>query len=96
MLVKYLPAGSALAREQAGEAAHWGLSEQLLASAVDALNGANWQRSGGKGTRPKPVQRPGVGARRETFSGESVPLDEMKRRFEARRAGWMAEAGEVV
>lgn len=41
-----------------GDAARWGVSEHLLATAVDALLGANWQRSGGKGAKPKPVRRP--------------------------------------
>jgi hypothetical protein len=34
------------------------VSEHLLASVLDALNGANWQRGGGKGSKPKPTQRP--------------------------------------
>jgi hypothetical protein len=86
---------SFLARELAGEHADWGLVEHLLAAAVDALHGANWQRGGGKRSRPKPWPRPGVGAKSESFTGESVPLDEMKARFAERRAVWMAEAGEV-
>jgi hypothetical protein len=95
-LLRHLPLDSAFARQQLGEAAGWGVAEHLLASAVDALNGANWQRAGRRGSaRPKPVQRPGVKGEGETFRGESVPLDEMKARFAARRAAWMAEAGEV-
>jgi hypothetical protein len=84
-------------RAQLGDAAGWGLVEHLLAAAVDALNGANWQRAGRRGApRPKPVQRPGVaGVDRQEFKGESVSLDEMKARFAERRAVWMAEAGEV-
>jgi hypothetical protein len=42
------------------EAARWTLSDHLLACAVDALRGGNWQRSGGKGTKPKPLPRPGL------------------------------------
>lgn len=96
MLVRQLQTDrtSFLCRQLAGEHADWGLVEHLLAAAVDALHGANWQRSSRRGApRPKPVPRPGVGAKRESFSGESVPLDEMKRRFAERRAEWMAEAG---
>lgn len=95
VLLRHLPPDSAFARLQLGEAAGWGIAEHLLAAAVDALHGANWQRSGGKRARPKPIPRPGVGADRESFRGESVPLEEMKRRFAERRAQWMAEAGEV-
>jgi hypothetical protein len=96
-LVAQLPndRSSFLYRELAGEHADWGLPEHLLAAAVDALNGGNWQRAGRKGTpRPQPVPRPGS-QNRETYTGDSVPLDEMKRRFAERRARWMAEAGEV-
>jgi hypothetical protein len=87
--------GSFLSRDLAGEHADWGLVEQLLAAAVDALHGANWQRGGGKRSRPKPWPRPGAGGDSEAFTGESVPLEGMKARFAERRAAWMAEAGEV-
>ncbi|KGM18144.1 hypothetical protein MA47_09655 [Corynebacterium auriscanis] len=50
---------SAIARQSMGDAYGWGVGEYLLASAVDALHGANWQRSG-KGERPKPIPRPSV------------------------------------
>jgi hypothetical protein len=57
-VVKQSPRGSALARAIHGEAATWGPAEHLLAAAVDALNGANWQRTGRRGHKPKPVPRP--------------------------------------
>ena len=41
------------------EAELWGVSEYLLAQAVDLLAGANWQRAGKKSApRPKPIPRP--------------------------------------
>lgn len=43
-----------------GDAAGWSVSDYLLAHVVDVLNMANWQRGGGKGSRPKPLQRPGT------------------------------------
>lgn len=58
----------------------WGLSEHLTAGVLDALHGANWQRGGGKGKRPKPVQRPGLepDSEAQTFGkGSALPLDEM-------------------
>jgi hypothetical protein len=94
VLVRQLGHGSSLSRAQFGDAASWGVQEHLLAHAVDRLGAGNWQRGGGKGQRPKPVPRPGRG-NSETYTGESVPLDEMKRRFAERREAWMAEAGEV-
>lgn len=41
-----------------GDAARWGIDTHLLATIVDVLAGANWQRGGGKGPKPKPVKRP--------------------------------------
>lgn len=37
----------------------WGVSEYLLAAAVDALNFRLYQAGGGKGQKPKPIPRPG-------------------------------------
>jgi hypothetical protein len=34
------------------------VAEYQLANITDVLLGANWQRGGGKGQRPKPVHRP--------------------------------------
>lgn len=44
----------------------WGLQEHLLANIADVLRGANWQRGGGKGSKPKPMPRPGVGPAKRT------------------------------
>ena len=51
--------GSAIARCELGESAFWTVDTHLLAGVLDALNGANFQRSGGRGKRPSPVPRPG-------------------------------------
>lgn len=58
VLLLQLPPTSRLARVLHGE--QWSLSEHLLASTVDALNLANWQRTDAKRARPKPIKRPGV------------------------------------
>lgn len=42
----------------------WNVSDHLLASVLDTLRGANWQRGGGKGSKPKAIPRPG-GAKEE-------------------------------
>ncbi|MFF0378748.1 hypothetical protein [Actinoplanes missouriensis] len=36
----------------------WGVTEFLLRRIDHQLAGANWQRSGGKGAKPKPVELP--------------------------------------
>lgn len=58
VIVRNSPRTSALAGAIHGEAATWGITDHLLAAAVDALLGANWQRTGKKGGKPKPVKRP--------------------------------------
>ena len=50
--------GSAIARCELGESAFWTVDTHLLACVLDALNGANFQRSVGRGKRPSPVPRP--------------------------------------
>ena len=55
-IVSSSPRDSALKRSVRGH--DWGQIDYLLASVVDALAGANWQRGGGKGARPKPLTRP--------------------------------------
>ena len=77
VIVKHLPRSSALVRVIEGDDHPWGLAEQLLAAAVDALSAANWQRGEGKRKdKPKPIPRPGVGGDK-TYGKEALPLDEM-------------------
>lgn len=57
MLAANLPHG-AMAWLALGLDSGWSVEAQLTALALDALNGANWQRGGGKGSQPKPVDRP--------------------------------------
>lgn len=49
--------GTLLRKELIGDApgADWTLEEHLLAAIVDQLAAANWQRGGGKGSRPEPI-----------------------------------------
>jgi len=64
--VKDARTGSALAISMAGQKARWTDADYLLAAATDALNGANWQRSGGRFGQPKKIPRPGDTSRGET------------------------------
>lgn len=59
----HLPRESAtmLAVAPRQEAEAWTADAYLLAHIADLLAGANWQRSGGKGGRPKPLKRPKIG-----------------------------------
>ena len=38
--------------------AHWSMESLLLRQVLLAVQGGNWQRSGGKGQKPKPVPLP--------------------------------------
>ncbi|MDT0610109.1 hypothetical protein [Streptomyces lancefieldiae] len=42
VLVKHMPRDSALAQELHGDGAEWGVTDYLLAAAVDHLAAANW------------------------------------------------------
>ena len=57
-LLAALPADAATVRAQHGPEAAWGVSEQLLALAVDALHVANWQRADPKKAGKPPVKVP--------------------------------------
>lgn len=52
-----LPPGS-LTWQHMGVDNAWTVTDHLLAQAVDALNGANWQRDGSSGKAPDPIPRP--------------------------------------
>ena len=57
-LVAHLPSDAATWVDVHGQHAAWSVTDDLLAAVLTALQGANWQRSGGKGQRPTPVTRP--------------------------------------
>ena len=77
MLTSALPPDSPLMVAHTKGDSLWGLDTQLLAWTVDLLAGANWQRSGGRGAKPKPVRRPGTKDNEQVFgSGRTrVELD---------------------
>ena len=66
--------GSAIARCELGESAFWTVDTHLLAGVLDALNGANFQRGGGRGKKPTPVPRPGEKSTAEPARDDSSTL----------------------
>lgn len=59
-----LPRDCALSRVTDGEG--WTVTDHLLATVIDALHAANWQRGGDEhATKPRPWPRPGDGSKRE-------------------------------
>lgn len=58
-LIKELPPGSQTSKSVEGiEVASWTNTDELLAAICDITAMANWQRGGGKGSRPEPIKRP--------------------------------------
>lgn len=62
---------SQLARALHGD--RWSPELHRLTDIFDVLSAANWQRSGGKGPRPKPTRRPGD-SNAQRF-GKPVPIE---------------------
>lgn len=84
VIVRQSPVDSAFARSSAGESVAWGLSEHLLAAVVNALNTANWQRGGGKGSRPKPIKPPGSSNKDQSYGTKTgaIPISEFNQWWE--------------
>ena len=79
VLIQHLPADSALVRALRGESAEWGLTEHLLAAAVDELAVGNWLFASAHSAehadppqRPAQIPRPGV-EEGETGSPAATP-----------------------
>jgi hypothetical protein len=79
VIVKQAPRESSLARAMHGEDALWGLTDHLVAAAVDELAVANWQRQGKKGApRPKPLPRPGKQSKTQRIGAEPLPIADLE------------------
>lgn len=74
VIVRNLPRASALVREKHGEATEWGAIEHLLAIIADRITSGNWQRGGGRGSRPKPIDRPGSKGKAATVGADPIPI----------------------
>lgn len=81
VIVQHAPRESALARAVGGDDVVWGLTDHLLATTIDVLNIANWQREnqgrkkGQTPTRkPKRMPRPGVEDETKSIGSEPIPI----------------------
>ena len=57
----------------------WGVQEELLATATELLAGGNWQRGGGKGSKPKRLVRPygdGKESDSKVYGKDPIPMGE--------------------
>lgn len=62
---------------QAIRGPQWSAEMHRLTDVLETLMAANWQRGGGKGPKPKPVKRPGVGKNAQRF-GKAAPLVDVR------------------
>lgn len=72
--VRYGNKDSALGLERYGATVLWGVSDHLLAVIADGIHNGNWQRGGGKGTKPEPVERPGTEKSGTGFGSEPISV----------------------
>lgn len=57
----------------------YGMVERQLGIVIDTLRAANWQRSGGRGPRPKPVRWPwSPKSGDDRTVGTAAPLDDVR------------------
>jgi hypothetical protein len=63
---------------QAVHGPHYPIELQMRAAVIELLRNANWQRSGGRGAKPKPIRWPWT--KREEFEsfGSAAPFDEVR------------------
>lgn len=78
VVVKQAGPGSALARALDPEMDAWtsgAITPWLLATVVDLLAGANWQRVGKKSApKPKPLPRPGSKSEGTRYGSKPIPV----------------------
>ena len=73
--IKHAPPGSALASLDDDLSAFQSPENMLLRTIGDALLGANWQRSGGRGRRPEPIYTRLQQAVRSARQDQAAPKD---------------------
>jgi len=82
-----LPPESRFLRAATNGKTEWSATEHLLAAAVDTLQSANWQRGGGKGSRPKPIKRPGSEAQEKRYGTTNRSQEQIRKYLADLKAG---------
>lgn len=82
-------------RALGGPSFEWTATQYLLASILDVLAVANWQRSGGKAHRPKPLERPGQQTKKRYGRHRYTPT-QLRERLAARVERVRGEITETV
>ncbi len=78
-LIRQLPADSCLQRKLAGPMAPWDLHALLLRRLDLGIQSGNWQRGGGKGTKPKAIELPDSKGRGQKPKTAAVGADVAQR-----------------
>ena len=92
LFVKHLSTDSAYYRARNPRSWNWDTNTELMSAILYVLQWANWQRGGGEGEKPKPIQRPDDSPtrmsadKREISERKQAMQDELTRR-RTRRAG---------
>lgn len=88
-LIRWAPPDSPIVRAMHPEIGEWATAlktNQILADGVDVSQWANFQRGGGKGSKPKPYPRPGDKTRRK-FGARRMRRGEAQEWLARRRRG---------
>ena len=94
VLIAGLPPEAATVRALLGDAAHWGVSDYLLALIADLLNVGNWQRGNPRKTsKPKPIPRPGA---RRALGNRSLTPEQFDRLMQQHQALAQQDRVEII
>lgn len=75
VFVEHLGTNSALFRARHPRSWQWDVNTEFLSAILHVLQGANWQRSGGRGKKPKHIRRPDDSA---PVIDTKIPVSERK------------------
>jgi len=87
VLIRQLPQSSRVVAAMTAGDSDWSRTDHLLALLFDAIQGGNWQRGGGKGPQPDPLERPGVTPKRKVIKGGKYTEAEMRRLLDLNTLG---------
>ncbi len=74
---------SALHRKLRGPMAAWDVNALIMRQVLHAIQGGNWQRGGGKGSKPKPIPLPDDKGRGDSPPKAKSSGEETARRLQA-------------
>ncbi len=70
-------------RKVRGPMAHWDVNALVSRQILHAIQGGNWQRGGGKGSKPKPIPLPDDKGRGDSPPKAKASGEDIARRLQA-------------